>query len=428
MKAYQLFAIFAVLGWLLLFNNTTSPSCAQTTQSVVFCAPSTGTITQGYSSNHTGIDISGQSGTAQGPAVFAPADGIIAYVGMAELVGDNPNQINHAVAINHGLVNGKYTLSFLVHLGDQNTTYILDTIRPGIAVQRGQVIGYQGTAGLATGTHVHWEMRTYNQPFQNNYATWGIRCDTSDIWWEFGGGGNCSNPNPPMIVSPEDFVGSLPVGTTAPDCVRDNILPTGGYTEPANMAVVGSLITLRGTATDNVGVQYVNFTAYYNSAWHLINTDYNAPYEYNWDISGISDQNITLGYDIYDLSGNVAYAPEGTRTIIKDTQASNDQVSCIVTQGVRLDCFLQGANNHMYQKYWDGTTWQGWFDLAGNLASAPTCFLSSPGVINCFARGADSHMYQRYWDGTTWQGWFDLGSHLVVSPINHKVFLPMLRR
>jgi len=132
------------------------------------------------------------------------------------------------------------------------------------------------------------------------------------------------------------------------------------------------------------------------------------------------------------------------------TAAYNDRVSCVINQDGRIDCFLHGSDNHIYQKYWDGATWQGWFDLAGTLASAPTCFpLSS--IIHCFAQGTDGHMYQKYWDGATWQGWFDLGNPnggtpvtptpvtptpvtptpvtpTPVTPPRYSVWLPMIRR
>jgi hypothetical protein len=103
------------------------------------------------------------------------------------------------------------------------------------------------------------------------------------------------------------------------DDLFDTIPPDGGYTEPANGATIGNTITLRGVASDNVGVNYVNFTANYNGDWYLLFTDHEAPYEYIWDLSAISDQTILLGFDIYDLAGNIAQAPQGVRTIVKNT-------------------------------------------------------------------------------------------------------------
>ena len=34
----------------------------------------------------------------------------------------------------------------------------------------------------------------------------------------------------------------------------------------------------------------LEFSAFYNNQWQVINTDCSAPYSYNWDLSGISDQ------------------------------------------------------------------------------------------------------------------------------------------
>ncbi len=101
-------------------------------------------------------------------------------------------------------------------------------------------------------------------------------------------------------------------------CNPDITPPTGGYTEPANNTFVKNSVTLRGTASDDKsGVDHVIFTAFYDGSWHTVYTDNAAPYEYTWDMSGIADQGITLGYDVHDKAGNVALAPEGTRQITK---------------------------------------------------------------------------------------------------------------
>jgi len=116
---------------------------------------------------------------------------------------------------------------------------------------------------------------------------------------------------------PSDGNGTWSGTTISSTC--DTTPPTGGYTEPANWAIIQNSVIMRGTASDNSsGVDHVNFTANYNGSWQIVYTDYTAPYEYTWDISAIPDQTIVLGYDVYDKAGNYALAPEGVRTIIKD--------------------------------------------------------------------------------------------------------------
>ncbi|HEY3919348.1 MAG TPA: M23 family metallopeptidase [Stellaceae bacterium] len=57
----------------------------------------------------------------------------------------------------------------LRHDGSYSTAYghmsrIAKGIRPGTVVQQGQVIGYVGMTGLATGPHLHYEVRIDDRP------------------------------------------------------------------------------------------------------------------------------------------------------------------------------------------------------------------------------------------------------------------------
>ena len=82
----------------------------------------------------------------------------------------------------------------------------------------------------------------------------------------------------------------------------------------------------------------------------------------------------------------------------------------------RIDCFVRGTDNRMYQRYWNGGGWSE-FDLGGTLASAPTCFpWLNESQIHCFAQGTDNRMYQRFWNGGAWSVWIDLGGTLASAP------------
>jgi len=87
--------------------------------------------------HHTGVDIIGERGTP----IYATADGVVTedpegYSGYGTMI-----------FINHG--RGYQTL--YAHLWKKNVTV-------GQKVKRGQVIGYMGSSGLATGTHLHYEV------------------------------------------------------------------------------------------------------------------------------------------------------------------------------------------------------------------------------------------------------------------------------
>ncbi len=93
--------------------------------------------TRGASRNHKGIDIPGPVGTP----IFATADGT---VGRAEWVGG----YGKFVEVNHGnAVQTRYG-----HLSAMNVT-------PGQRIRKGDILGYMGSTGRSTGSHLHYEVR-----------------------------------------------------------------------------------------------------------------------------------------------------------------------------------------------------------------------------------------------------------------------------
>jgi murein DD-endopeptidase MepM/ murein hydrolase activator NlpD len=93
--------------------------------------------TRGASRNHKGIDIPGPVGTP----IYATADGVI---GRAQWLGG----YGKYVEINHGnAVQTRYG-----HLSAMNVV-------PGQAVRKGDILGYMGSTGRSTGSHLHYEVR-----------------------------------------------------------------------------------------------------------------------------------------------------------------------------------------------------------------------------------------------------------------------------
>ena len=101
----------------------------------------------------------------------------------------------------------------------------------------------------------------------------------------------------------------------------------------------------------------------------------------------------------------------------------------------RIDCFIRGADNHMWHRSGDGLNWGGWYDLGGppgipivdpeiamlrgpfdlpfvELASAPAAVSWGPNRIDTFARGTNKHMWHKWWNGSAWSAWEDLGGEL----------------
>ncbi|OHD15380.1 MAG: hypothetical protein A2086_00160 [Spirochaetes bacterium GWD1_27_9] len=104
--------------------------------------------------NHTGVDLAYQPGTP----IVSTAPGIV------EKVEWNPGGYGWYLKIYHKL--GFSTL--YAHLRSQ------PIVSPGEKVKKGQIIGYMGSTGASTGTHVHYEVRLGNSlkdpwDFINNY-------------------------------------------------------------------------------------------------------------------------------------------------------------------------------------------------------------------------------------------------------------------
>ncbi len=121
-----------------------------------------GTFTAGYYSNPlpgsvvtqgihgwNGIDI----GAARGTPVYAAADGIVI---ISRGGGAWNGGYGNYVVITHG--NGSQTL--YSHLKSV-------AVSPGQSVLSGQTIGYVGSTGKVTGTHLHFEVRGAANPFRN---------------------------------------------------------------------------------------------------------------------------------------------------------------------------------------------------------------------------------------------------------------------
>lgn len=93
---------------------------------------------------HEGVDYPAPAGTP----VMATRGGLVAFQGHAGSYG-------HLIRVTHG--SGFETR--YAHLQKWNPG-----IHVGITVRAGQVIGYVGESGLATGPHLHYEVRLFGRP------------------------------------------------------------------------------------------------------------------------------------------------------------------------------------------------------------------------------------------------------------------------
>ncbi len=104
--------------------------------------PVPGPISQGFSSNHPGIDIA----ASEGSPIIATADGKVIFVGQ-DLYYGNLIKIDH---------NDNYMTIY-----GHNKENI---VKNGDTIKRGQIIGYVGNTGRSTAPHLHYEVRQKGIP------------------------------------------------------------------------------------------------------------------------------------------------------------------------------------------------------------------------------------------------------------------------
>ena len=82
----------------------------------------------------------------------------------------------------------------------------------------------------------------------------------------------------------------------------------------------------------------------------------------------------------------------------------------------RVDAFVRGTDNALYQRTWNGTSWGAYTSLGGTITSQPAAVSWGPNRIDVFARGTDLQLYHRDWDGINWSPWESLGGTLSSGP------------
>lgn len=136
-------------------NRTTNKS-SDVTVAAGFMKPIQGRITSPFGwrthpifntrTFHSGVDIGGPNLGA----IKASNAGKVIYTGWYGGYGK-------VVILEHGIVNGKPITTLYAHMSKI-------AVANGTKVQRGQVLGYEGTTGYSTGPHCHFEVRVNGQP------------------------------------------------------------------------------------------------------------------------------------------------------------------------------------------------------------------------------------------------------------------------
>lgn len=122
-------------------------------------------ITQYYSTGHTGVDVGAVVQGVAGDPIYAFADGKVRRTfAWNSSQGTSGNaSMGNCVFIHHDnplpSVGGKYLRTIYMHM---NATPLVST---GQYVKKGQIIGYMGESGNASGVHLHFAMQADNSNF-----------------------------------------------------------------------------------------------------------------------------------------------------------------------------------------------------------------------------------------------------------------------
>ncbi len=109
-------------------------------------------MSQYFSSEHDGIDVTPMTSYTAGDDVYAYMDGYVSYIGNPT---SNPNE-GYTVRIHHinPLSNGYDRIrTQYMHLNSAPLVSLYDHVHAG------DLIGYMGNTGNSTGVHLHFEIR-----------------------------------------------------------------------------------------------------------------------------------------------------------------------------------------------------------------------------------------------------------------------------
>lgn len=97
-----------------------------------------------------------------------------------------------------------------------------------------------------------------------------------------------------------------------------------------------------------------------------------------------------------------------------------DSSPSVICNGANFrDVYVRGKDGAVYHKFWDGTKWNGWFGLGGQIKGAPSVVMPAPGVFDIYVRGMNDQLWQKWWDGKKWNpsdaGWTQHGDGRILG-------------
>ena len=188
----------------------------------------------------------------------------------------------------------------------------------GAPIRQGQYIGNVDDTGYSDGHHLHFHVFTN---FTSTY--WGHSVDITfaDVAVNGGRPRTCNEarnwPSYGGECIPGDWYISGNIGTDP---------PTGSISQPEAGAILTTpIMTVSGSAWDNLGITGIQVIARWNNTWHEIGSRLTSPtFSTQIDLcaAGVPTGPIDLGLRIWDLEGNMTLDIPGLRPIINNNNCS----------------------------------------------------------------------------------------------------------
>jgi hypothetical protein len=138
-----------------------------------------------------------------------------------------------------------------------------------------------------------------------------------------------------------------------------------------------------------------------------------APAAIGWANERVDVFGLGLDHAMYQKTaiGNGAWTAQWQRLGGTFTSAAS-----LVVTGNRLNLFARGNDYTLRGNQSDGTTWFGFQNHGGSLASPPVAVSWGPNRIDLFAIFNDRALWHRWWDGQIWNDWESLGGKYAGEP------------
>jgi subtilisin family serine protease len=237
------------------------------------------------------------------------------YVGGGQLIGTDSSAPYETSWDSRAVADGSYSITCKAYdlAGNVNSSYCgivvktdntlpdaaLTSPTPGTLVQG--IVSLEATASDNVGvTQVLFYDGTRSIGFDNS-APYAMSWDTRSV----------SSGTHTLTVRAYDRAGNERISAEVAVTV-DNTPPVTAISAPAQNALVRGTVPVNATASDDVGVERVEFYA----GTTLLGTATTAPYEVSWDTTAWADGSVSLTTRAYDRVGNVAQS--SIRTVSVD--------------------------------------------------------------------------------------------------------------